>query len=209
MSPTSSNPASRADALSGLFAPVAIGSWLVAAAAFSAPPTGATGAWPLLALAGAGGSPSALAFNATAFVLPGLVAALLAWRARTAAPRAAGWATRLGWQCVLLSALAFAAQGLLPLDPDDLDAAASRRHAVAWTLWWIAFVPGTLLLALGARAATPRRTVTAGLHLAAALAIALLAWGVKGPAGQWLATVAWLAWLPLAAVAGQRASPPR
>ena len=209
MSPTAHPPAARAEALSRAGAPVAIGAWLVAVAAFATPPRATTDAWPLLSLAGADGSPSAMAFNALAFVLPGLVAALLAWRARSAAPHAAGWATRLGWQCVLLSALAFAAQGLLPLDPDDLDAAMSRRHAVAWTLWWIAFVPGTLLLALGALAATPRRAAAAGLHLAAALALALLAWAVQGPAGQWLATVAWLAWLPLAAVAGQRASPPR
>ncbi|MGH8076861.1 MAG: DUF998 domain-containing protein, partial [Lysobacter sp.] len=59
------------------------------------------------------------------------------------------WMARLGPWLWLLSALAFAAQGLLPLDPTDLDAQSSRVHATAWTVWWIAFVPGAVLLALG------------------------------------------------------------
>ena len=103
-----------------------------------------------VALRGATGLPWAFAFNLSAFVLPG---ALLLWTGQRmrAALGDAGWLARIGVVLVQLSALAFAAQGLLPLDPDGMDSLASRLHALAWMLWWIAFVPGALLLAIGAR----------------------------------------------------------
>lgn len=103
-----------------------------------------------VALRGTAGLPWALAFNLLAFVLPGvlLVAAGMALRRRMGD---AGWLPRIGLVLAQLSALAFAAQGLLPLDPNDADSSASRLHVVTWMLWWIAFVPGALLLALGAR----------------------------------------------------------
>ena len=72
-----------------------------------------------VALLGAIGEPNALAFNLLGFVAPGLALAWLAWRWR--GQRAAdGWRARIGLQLLLLSALAFVAQGLLPLDPTDL-----------------------------------------------------------------------------------------
>jgi hypothetical protein len=98
----------------------------------------------------------ATAFNYAAFVLPGALAAWLAWHRRGLLPASAGWPARLGTGMVLLSALAFALQGLLPLDLGNLDGRASRLHAAAWTLWWVAFVPGALLLALAANRAGPR-----------------------------------------------------
>jgi hypothetical protein len=146
-----------------------------------------------LALRGAAGLPWAFAFNLLAFVLPG---ALLAWcglrlRGQLAD---AGWIARIGVVLVQLSALAFAAQGVFALDPQDTDATASRLHALAWMLWWIAFVPGALLLALGAR----RGIAFTLACLAAAVLLPLLA--ALAPIGQWvgfaqrLAFALWFGW---------------
>ena len=108
------------------------------------------------------------------------------------------WPARIGIVLVQLSALAFAAQGVVPLDPGDTDATASRLHALAWMLWWIAFVPGALLLALGAR----RGTGFTLACLSAALLVPLLA--VFAPIGLWvgvaqrLAFLLWFGWWLLA-----------
>ncbi|RZA16941.1 MAG: DUF998 domain-containing protein [Lysobacteraceae bacterium] len=103
-----------------------------------------------VALRGVAGMPFALLFNLLAFVLPG---ALLLWAGQRLrqALGVPGWSARIGIVLVQLSALAFAAQGLLPLHPNDADSLANRLHVLAWMLWWIAFVPGALLLAIGAR----------------------------------------------------------
>lgn len=153
-------------------------------------------------LLGAAGIPSAMAFNVLAFVLPGALAAWLAWRLRTRLPAGAPFSARIGLQLVLLSALAFASQGVLPLDPRDLDAYATRLHASAWMLWWIAFVPGALLLAWAAWRARPRRLMSFIAHLLAAISVI----GFALPAERWLgagiaqrlALAAWFGWLILA-----------
>lgn len=153
-----------------------------------------------VALLGATGVARATAFNLLAFVLPGALAACQVWALRTALPGEAPGAERIGLQLLLLSALAFALQGLLSLDPRDLDAHASRLHATAWMLWWIAFVPGALLSALAAWRA--RRLSSSIVHLLAALLVAcfaLLAERWLAPAiAQRLAFAAWFGWLLLA-----------
>lgn len=150
-----------------------------------------------VALRGAAGLPWAFAYNLLAFVLPG---ALLLWAGlgmRTALADA-GWLARIGIVLVQLSALAFAAQGLLPLDMSDADAMASRLHALAWMLWWIAFVPGALLLAFGARR---------GIGFAVgsvAIGVLLPVIAVLAPIGLWvglaqrLAFGLWFGWWLLA-----------
>lgn len=102
------------------------------------------------ALLGAQQQPWALAFNLFGFVLPGVLGALvmIALRGRL---DGAPWPARIGSWLWLLSAVAFASQGLLPLDLADIDAPIGHLHASAWTLWWLAFVPGGVLLALGVR----------------------------------------------------------
>lgn len=143
-----------------------------------------------VALLGARGEPHALAFNLAGFALPGL---LLAWRAVAlrAGRGAARWPVRIGLQLAMLSALAFAAQGALPLDPTDLLAPASRLHASAWMLWWVAFVPGALLLA----AAAPRGRL---LGVAFAVLVPLVALGgaslVPAPLAQRVAFALWFGW---------------
>jgi hypothetical protein len=106
-----------------------------------------------LALLGAKPLPGAGLFNLLAFVLPGALVAWVAWRLRGMLPAAARWPARIGAQLLLLSALAFALQGVLPLDAGDLDGVRSARHAAAWMVWWIAFATGGLLLARGLRGA--------------------------------------------------------
>ena len=141
-----------------------------------------------VALLGAIGEPGAPAFNLVGFVLPGLLLAWLAWRWRGAAS-SAGWRVRLGLQLLLLSALGLVAQGLLPLDPTDLDATASRLHALAWSAWWIAFAAGGLLAGVGVGG-------RAGLVLV--LAVVLLAVGgtslLPAPLAQRLAFAGWFGW---------------
>lgn len=162
-----------------------------------------------VALRGATGLSDAWLFNVTAFVLPGL---FLAWAGQSlgAALREGRWGARIGLTLVQLSALAFALQGALPLDPEHLDTGASRLHAVAWALWWIAFVPGTLLLALSAKR---------GLGFAAAClaeAVLLPLFGVLAPVDGWvgfeqrLALALWFCWWLLAArsLSGTLASAP-
>lgn len=151
-----------------------------------------------VALRGTAGLPWAFAFNALAFVLPGGLLAASGMSLR-AGLRDAGWLARIGVVLVQWSALAFAAQGLLPLDPNDADSHASRLHALAWMLWWIAFVPGTLLLAVGAR----RGIGFAPGSVAIGLLLPIVA--VLAPIGLWvglaqrLAFALWFAWWLLAA----------
>lgn len=150
-----------------------------------------------LALRSSAGLPWALAFNVLAFVLPGALLVCAGFRLRSGLGDA-GWLARIGIVLVQLSALAYAAQGLLPLDPSDTDSTASRLHALAWMLWWIAFVPGALLLAIGAR----RGIAFALACVAAAVLVPLLA--VLAPIGAWmgiaqrLAFALWFGWWLLA-----------
>lgn len=148
-------------------------------------------------LRGASGLPGALAFNLCAFVFPGALLARAGHRLRDALP-GTGWLARIGIVLAQGSALAFAAQGILPLDAHDLDAAASRVHVLAWMLWWIAFVPGMLLLAVGMR----HRRALALACMAAGVLVPLVA--VFAPIGAWvgvaqrLAYGLWFGWWLLA-----------
>lgn len=140
----------------------------------------------LLALLGSVQADGALVWNLSGFVLPGLLVAVFAV-ALEAPMRAAGAARggRIGSTLLLLSGVFFAAQGLLPYDPDNPDARASQLHVTALSLSLLAFLPATALIAAGVRRA-PRwavlRTV-GGLLAAAALACIVL------PPAQWLPDV--------------------
>lgn len=153
-----------------------------------------------LALLGARGIPGGLVFNLLAFVVPGLAVAWTATRLRTAIATAAPggtWLARVGAQALLLSALAFAAQGVFPLDPEDLDNAASARHAAAWMLWCIAATVAAVLLAVGLRRRSGWSAAAKAAALAAfALPVLALVLPQLMPAGaaQRLAFAAWFAW---------------
>lgn len=147
-----------------------------------------------VALLGARGVPRADAFNLAGFVLPGVLEALFAAGLRRRCGRAGGRAARLGAQMLLIAGLAFAAQGLLPWAPQDLENAAGRLHALAWLLWWIAALLGLVLA--GAGLGRGRLRVAAWVA-AGVVALGLAPLGVPALT-QRAAFLAWLAWAPLA-----------
>jgi hypothetical membrane protein len=153
-----------------------------------------------VSLLGAQGIPRAMWFNVCGFVGPGLLSAFVAWRLRESLPAGVAWPARIGARLVLLSALAFVAQGIWSLDPADLESNASRVHATLWTLWWVAFVPGAWLHAWGLRRRGGWRWL-AGLAIGTLLLVAaLFADGLLAPAlAQRLAFALWFAWMILAA----------
>jgi hypothetical membrane protein len=148
-----------------------------------------------IALLGARGVPGALAFNLLCFVVPGLLAAFVAVRLRARLPGGAGRSAAIGVWMLAISALAFAAQGLWPLDPEDLENAQSQRHATAWLLWWLSFAPGAVLLGFGVRRAQGWAG-WAGLLIAAGTVVIVLnampaAW-LPGPIAQRALLALWL-----------------
>lgn len=133
---------------------------------------------------GAAQAEAAVLWNPGGFLLPGLLlfAFCLALEAilQDQAPSRAG---RVATGMLMLSALAFAAQGLLPFDLDDPDSAASGRHVTALGLALIAQVAGSLLLGLSLRGERAWRELAWLGGLLALLLLALLVW----PAQDWLA----------------------
>ena len=177
-----------------------------AVAGFGVALSGYSQVWHPVAVLGAKGVPHALGFNLLGFVLTGVLAAVAALDLRHRLPADAGWPARVGAQLLLLSALGFIALGVLPLDPDDLHNEASSLHATAWLLWWVAFVPGAALFALGMRGRSRWRPVVTASIVAAAVVLfsALIAVALM-PAGiaQRLGYAAWLGWLCVASRAGR------
>lgn len=154
-----------------------------------------------VALLGAHGVPHALAFNLLGFLLPGLLAVVVAEGLRRRLPATAGWAPRVGSQMLLLAGLAFAAMGLLPLDVDDLHGSASQLHASAWMIWVLGFVAGTLLLGISRlRQAQGRALGLAAVAcgVLAALAAFALQGVLSAPLAQRLAFACWAIWLAAA-----------
>lgn len=160
--------------------------------------------WPV-ALLGAAGVPRAGAFNLAAFVVPGVLAAFVALCRRGALAPGASRLLGLGWTLALLAALAFAAQGLLPLDAAAPDAGPGRLHGVAWALWGLAAAAAGLALALGSlRVRRPGRALGHGAAGGLVFALGWLAGDVLAPAlaqrlafAAWFAWVAWVGWNPV------------
>ncbi len=159
-----------------------------------------------VSLLGATGVPLAQVFNMLAFVLPGLLAALVAMGLRARLPTGTGWWARLGTQLLLLSALGLAAMGLLPLDPQDLESDASRMHGTAWTGWVVAFLAGAGALAIGLRG-TRNVTHLAWASSAAALLFLVAAFLLSDLLGAGIAQrCAFLVWFGWFAYAARRTS---
>ncbi|QSX77212.1 DUF998 domain-containing protein [Agrilutibacter solisilvae] len=144
--------------------------------------------------------PHAWVFNTFTFIVPGLLMAWHGWLIRDAldhhgAP--AHWIARVGAQLLQVSALAFAAQGVLPLDLSDLENPVSARHAAAWMIWWLAFAVGGVLMAGGLRRRAPwRRLVWATGFVALALPICALVLPQHMAAGlaQRIGLALWFLW---------------
>ena len=133
-----------------------------------------------VSLLGAMQMPSRWAFNLAAFIVPGVLVAGVALRLRdrmsllSADGRTLQFTARVGAQLWLISALAFAVQGVVPLDMSDLDGVRSGRHAAAWMVWWIAFLAGGVAWTIGTRANLRSRQL-ARVSLWAALSLPVLA----------------------------------
>lgn len=142
-------------------------------------------------------------FGLFAFVLPGLAGAWVALVLRTRLPAGSGWPGRIGAQLALLAALAFAAQGVLPLDLESMDTGGSRWHGVAWALWALAFPLGAMFVAAGLWRSAGWRGFAAVTALAGVLVVAcgFLGSGWVGAAlAQRAAFAVWLLWGALAAM---------
>lgn len=161
-----------------------------------------------LGVLGARGVPHALAFNVLGFVLPGLLLTGATVLVRGQLPDAAGRSAAIGCWLLALSALAFAAQGGWSLDLRELDGPRSRGHTTAWTLWWIAFVPGAGLLAAGLWRVAGWRMFAALMGMCAAAVLLLAALPpllFPGPVAQRVGLVIWLAtYCLLASVVARR-----
>lgn len=171
-----------------------------------------------VAVLGSRASPVAAVFNATGFELPGVLLALFAATLRSLLRRdGAPFAARLAADLMLIAGLAFAAQGVLPLDLSDPDGPASQRHVVAQMLAPIAMLASMALLAAGLhRAPEWRRLAPLGAAFAAALAGSML-WpalgrlpGAGGGAGLCLrvSLLLFFAWPALVGVLALRRQPP-
>ena len=164
-------------------------------------------------LLGARGVEHAPGWNTLGYALPGLlIAAFAIALQRPLAAAGVGATGRIGGWLLMLSGLAFAAQGLLPLDPRLLDGADSKAHIAAGMLSLVAWLPSALLLPLALRGRSGWRLAVVAGPLLAALAIACLAlppqaWDVvdAGPgAVQRLGFCAQFAWPALAAFCALR-----
>jgi hypothetical membrane protein len=146
-----------------------------------------------LAYLGAEGIPGAAAFNLFAFLLPGLLAFAVAWALRAGLPAQATWRARIGARLIALAALGYAAQGVLPLRPEDLGATVNGLHASVWMLWWIAFLSGAVLLAFGR---VGWRLAVPGAVAAVVIAVLVLTpWdGAMTAIAPRLAFLVWLLW---------------
>jgi hypothetical membrane protein len=167
---------------------------------------------------GSRGVPVAAVFNGAGFVLPGLL--LLAFALAIGARLREGGSTlaaRLGVHLALISAIAFAAQGVLPLDPAGAsDGVAAQRHVFALTIALLAAVPSMALLAAGLHGQPAWRPLpwlgaTFAALLLAAIVFPVHEWwpGAAGRSGlsQRVAFLAYFAWpAAMSAVALRRQS---
>lgn len=161
-----------------------------------------------VSLLGARGIPGGIGFSLLGFVVPGLLAAVVALDLILRMPASAPRPLRIGGQMLLLAALAFAAMGLFPLDVDDIENRASQFHASAWLLWLLAFTAAGIALRFGAGKASAWRSLST-LSVVCALWVVCSAFlfeiAMPVAMAQRLAFLGWLVWLLGAA----RLAPPR
>ena len=156
--------------------------FLVALAGFGAALAGFSQALHPVDLLGARGVAHAPGWNAAGYALPGLLVGAFAIALQgSLAAAGSGALGRIGGWLLMLSGLAFAAQGVLPLDPRLLDGADSKLHVAAGMSSLVAWLPSALLLPLALRGRPAWRPALVGGPLLAVLAIACLAL----PPGAW------------------------
>src|SRR5690606_24182557 len=120
-------------------------------------------------------TPGAWRWNLCGFVLPGLLLFVFALALEVALQRdGKGRVLRIGTGLLMLSALAFAAQGLLPFDLEDPHALASQRHVSALVLALLGLLAGAVFVDAGLMRRRWRAPALLGLALAFALLMLLL-----------------------------------
>ena len=190
--------------------------WLAAALATAAALLPDAANVPIGSL-GAVGAPGASWFNALGLALSGLMLLVFSIALESILTcSGAGRTLRLGTGMLMISALAFAAQGAFPFDPSEPDGAASQRHAAALALSLLALVAASAFAAAGLRRAPRWRALAwGGLLLGATLALFLacppqqLFPPLEGrpAAAQRLVLAAYFGWFALAAAVALRRVP--
>ncbi|MET0289603.1 MAG: DUF998 domain-containing protein [Pseudoxanthomonas sp.] len=182
---------------------MAAGMWLAAVLGFGTQHPWYSHLQYPVAVLGAAGVPSALAFNLTGFVLPGMLAGVMAILLRLQLPQPESLAVKIGAQLLFLSALGFIAMGVFVLDPQRTVGGSTQYHATAWVLWWLTFLAGSWLLALGLmdQAGWPRLMWTGAALSTVMVVLAVIPAGTLAPGlAQHLAFSCWLAWLAVASL---------
>lgn len=119
--------------------------------AFAAATPGYLHAQHAVSLLGADGMAWAGAWNVLGFIVPGLLVMAFAYALALAMRRdAVGFGGRIGLWLLLISGLALAGNGVFAYDPQHPDERAAQLHVAMLTISLLAFLPGVLLLALGA-----------------------------------------------------------
>jgi hypothetical protein len=192
---------------------LAVAVFVAALAGFGATLPGFSQATQAVDVLGARGVPRAAAWNAIGYTLPGLLVTVFAVALqRPLAMAGVGATGRIGGWLLMFSGLAFAAQGLLPIDPRLLDGADSKAHVAAAMLSLVAWLPSALLLPLALRGKAAWHAAVVAGPLLAAIAIACLglsprAWEAIGAGPgvvQRLGLAAQFAWPALAAFCALR-----
>lgn len=188
----------NANKLMGWAGPVAAVVWLVAVFGFGARLEGYDQLRHPVSLLGARGVPGGTAFSLLGFVMPGLLAVVVALDLVLRMPVHAARPLRVGGQMLLLAGVAFAAMGLLPLDVEDIENRASQFHASAWLLWLVAFSAGAVALRLGVvkdSAWRPLANLTLGCVIWCLCSAFLFEIAMPVAMAQRLAFLGWLVWL--------------
>lgn len=132
---------------------------------------------------GAMGAPDAMLFNLVGFIVPGVLLLVFAWALEGAMARdGSGRGGRLGTGLLMISALAFAAQGVFAFDLAEPDGAASQLHASALAFALLGLMAGAIFIAASLRRAPGWR----GLSMLGPALAAMLLLFLAQPPQAWL-----------------------
>ena len=122
-------------------------------------------------------APGALLWNLMGFILPGLLLLVFSIALEVVMQRdGVSRMGRIGTGMLMLSALAFAAQGVLPFDLDDPHVRASQLHVSALVLALLGLITGAFFVALSLKTRRGWRLLAGGGAVLAIVLLILLIW---------------------------------